>query len=96
MEEGGRGLGLGQLVLPVGQLALLPLVLPLVGEQLTRGVEHVFAVRPEETIVSLWQKMRKMQKQSSGCGCDYPEQITRLSLSSASDCGWVDCYSRSG
>jgi len=58
VEEGGRGLGLGQLVLPVGQLALLPLVLPLVGEQLTRGVEHVLAVRPEETILSFRPKIR--------------------------------------
>ena len=35
---------LGQLVLPVGQLVVLPLVFPLVGEELTAGVEDVVAV----------------------------------------------------
>lgn len=38
---------LGQLVLPVGQLVVLPLVLPLVAVQLARGVEDVVAVAPD-------------------------------------------------
>ena len=38
---------LGQLVLPVGQLVVLPLVFPLVGEELAAGVEDVVAVAPD-------------------------------------------------
>ena len=45
---------LGQLVLPVGQLVVLPLVFPLVGEELAAGVEDVVAVTPDavDVIVS--------------------------------------------